>query len=348
MMGKQQLQQSRNMVGIGASLVLGTLLSVYSLILLWPQGNNYDSVKIRIPEGASLKEAGKVLFDQNIINNERSFMLAVKMLGYEKDLPAGRFRLSQARTNYAIINQLVHGLPVQRLITIYEGWSIKKVASELERTLGINAQEFIDLCSNQLLLWRLGIDGDSFEGYLFPDTYYFNENARPVDIIKRLVKEYRKNFTAAMRSELNEIGMTEKEIVILASIIEGEAMYDVERPIISGVYHNRLNKGMLLQADPTIQYILEDGPRRLLNKDLRIKSPYNTYLNSGLPPGPINNPGFESIKAALNPAVTDFIYFVAKGDGYHAFSKTQSEHISAKRKFQRIRREARRIKLKNK
>ncbi|MEE8335623.1 MAG: endolytic transglycosylase MltG [Candidatus Neomarinimicrobiota bacterium] len=346
MMGKQQIHQSRNMVGIGASLVLGTLLSVYSLILLWPQGNNYDSVKIRIPVGASLKEAGKVLFDQNIINNERSFMLAVKMMGYEKDLPAGRFRLAGARTNYAIINQLVHGLPVQRRITIYEGWSIKNVASELEKTLGIKAQEFIDLCSNQLLLWRLGIDGDSFEGYLFPETYYFDENARPVDIIKRLVKEYQNNFTEDMRTELNEMGMTEKEIVTLASIIEGEAMYDVERPIISGVYHNRLNKGMLLQADPTIQYILEDGPRRLLNKDLKIKSPYNTYLNSGLPPGPINNPGFESIKAAMNPAETDFIYFVARGDGYHAFSKTQSEHNSAKRKFQRIRREARRIKSK--
>jgi len=269
-------------------------------------------------------------------------------MGYEKDFPAGRFRLEEARTNYTIINQLVHGLPVMRRITIYEGWSIKNVAKELEKSLGIEAQTFIDLCSNPLLLWRMGIDADSFEGYLYPETYYFDENVKPVKIIQRLVKEYHKNFTSDMRLKMNDSGLTEKEILTLASIIEGEAIYNLERPIISGVYHNRLNKGMRLQADPTIQYILDEGPRRLLNKDLKIKSPYNTYLNGGLPPGPINNPGSESIKAALNPANIDFLYFVAKGDGYHEFSRTQDEHITAKRKFQKIRREARRNKLKNK
>ena len=123
---------------------------------------------------------------------------------------------------------------------------------------------------------------------------------------------------------------------------EGEAIYDKERAIISGVYHNRLNIGMRLQADPTIQYIINDSPRRLLNKDLKIKSPYNTYLNKGLPPGPINNPGIESIKAALYPAKTDYIYFVARGDGYHTFSRTKEEHNIAKKKFQKIRRELKR------
>ena len=113
------------------------------------------------------------------------------------------------------------------------------------------------------------------------------------------------------------------------------------------MFHNRLDKGMRLQADPTIQYIVDDGPRRLLNKDLKIKSPYNTYLNYGLPPGPINNPGFESIKAALYPANTEFLYFVAKGDGYHTFSRTQKEHNTAKRKFHKLRRLARRQKAKN-
>jgi UPF0755 protein len=138
---------------------------------------------------------------------------------------------------------------------------------------------------------------------------------------------------------MKELGMDEKEIITLASIIEGEAIYDRERPVISGVYHNRLNIGMRLQADPTIQYIIEGSPRRLLNKDLKIKSPYNTYLNEGLPPGPINNPGIESIKAALYPVETDYLYFVAKGDGYHTFSRTKEEHNIAKRKFQKIRRQ---------
>ena len=127
------------------------------------------------------------------------------------------------------------------------------------------------------------------------------------------------------------------QILTLASIIEGEAIYDSERPIISAVYHNRLKRGMKLQADPTVQYIIKDGPRRLLNKDLRIKSPYNTYLYEGLPPGPINSPGFKSLNAALYPDENDYLYFVAKGDGYHTFSKNEKEHERAKRAFQRVR-----------
>ena len=134
------------------------------------------------------------------------------------------------------------------------------------------------------------------------------------------------------------MNLTQHQIVTLASIIEGEAIYDSERPIISAVYHNRLKKGMKLQADPTVQYIIKDGPRRLLNKDLRIKSLYNTYRHQGLPPGPINSPGFESLNAALYPEENDFLYFVAKGDGYHTFSKNEKDHEKAKRAFQRVRR----------
>ena len=134
------------------------------------------------------------------------------------------------------------------------------------------------------------------------------------------------------------MNLTQHQIVTLASIIEGEAIYDSERPIISAVYHNRLKRGMKLQADPTVQYIIKDGPRRLLNKDLKIKSLYNTYLYQGLPPGPINSPGLESLKAALYPEKNDFFYFVAKGDGYHTFSKNERDHERAKRAFQRVRR----------
>ena len=136
----------------------------------------------------------------------------------------------------------------------------------------------------------------------------------------------------------DSIKLTQHQIVTLASIIEGEAIHDSERPIISAVYHNRLKIGMKLQADPTVQYIIKDGPRRLLNKDLKIKSPYNTYLYQGLPPGPINSPGFESLKAALNPEKNNYLYFVARGDGYHTFSKNEKDHERAKRAFQRVRR----------
>ena len=345
MMKNFQFHLGQSFIGIMAAVVLGVLLSFYSLVLLWPQGNPYDSVKVTIPKGASLKEVSASLQDYNVIRNERSFLLAVKTLGYEKDIPAGRFKLIKARTNFDIIDQLVNGIHVNRQVTILEGWTIPIIAKELEDKLGVDANEFENACRNELLLWKWGIEGVSIEGYLFPDTYQFSDDDEVQDIIGRMIEHYQSQITTDLRKRMAELGMAEKEVLTLASIIEGEAIYNRERPIISGVYHNRLNMGMRLQADPTIQYIVEGAPRRLLNKDLKIKSPYNTYMNEGLPPGPINNPGIESIRAALYPAETDFLYFVAKGDGYHTFSRTKEEHDKAKDQFQKIRRQARKEKI---
>jgi len=338
-MKKFVFNPGQSFVGIVAAVVLGILLAFYSLILLWPQGNPYDSVKVTIPKGASLKEVSATLQDYNIIRNERSFLLAVKTLGYEKDMPAGRFKLVKASTNFDIIDQLVNGIQVNKRVTILEGWTIDIIAEELQDKIGIDPDEFKNACKNELLLWKWGISEESVEGYLFPNTYLFSEEEDIQDIIGRMINQFKQRITVEFRDRMKELGMDEKEIITLASIIEGEAIYDRERPVISGVYHNRLNIGMRLQADPTIQYIIEGSPRRLLNKDLKIKSPYNTYLNEGLPPGPINNPGIESIKAALYPVETDYLYFVAKGDGYHTFSRTKEEHNIAKRKFQNIRRQ---------
>ncbi len=345
MMKKLQFHPSQSFIGIMAAVVVGIMLAFYSLVLFWPQGNPYDSVKVTVPKGASLKEVSASLQDKNVIRNERSFLLAVKTLGYEKDIPAGRFKLVKAATNFDIIDQLVNGVHVNNRVTVLEGWSIRVIAKELEEKLGMDPKAFEEACRNELLLWKLGIEGESVEGYLFPNTYRFSEDETPQEIIERMVDEYKNNITDDLRRKMADMGMTENEVLTLASIIEGEAIYDRERPIISGVYHNRLRMDMRLQADPTIQYIIEGSPRRLLNKDLQIKSPYNTYLNDGLPPGPINNPGIESIRAALNPAETNYLYFVAKGDGYHTFSKTKAEHNKAKRQFQKVRREAKRKKL---
>jgi UPF0755 protein len=161
-----------------------------------------------------------------------------------------------------------------------------------------------------------------------------------------LANEFKKFWTDNRIARAKQLNMTKHEIVTLASIIEGEAIYDKERSIISGVYHNRLNIGMRLQADPTIQYIIEDGPRRLLNRDLKVKSPYNTYLHEGLPPGPINSPGEESLVAALYPEKNEYLFFVARGDGYHTFTSNEHDHNKEKRKFQKIRRNARKNKKK--
>ena len=319
--------------------VLSGMMFYYSIVLLWPQPKINQETNISIPKGSTLIDVAAELVEKRVINNKLSFVLAVKILGYEKDLPAGKFKIVNAGTNYALIKQLLNSVGLSKKVTILEGWTIEDIAEKVSNSLKIDKNEFIDASTDIALLKKWDVENNSFEGYLFPDTYQFDEDQDAIGVINTMVSEYKKNFTSQMRERMDEINLTENEVLALASIIEGEAIYDSERPRISGVYHNRLKKGMRLQADPTIQYIIEDSPRRLLNKDLKIKSPYNTYLNYGLPPGPINSPGLESIKAALYPEKVDFLFFVAKGDGYHTFSKTEKEHNKAKRAFQKVRRQ---------
>ena len=344
MLEKIQFYLDRFLTEIIMISVLGGMLFYYGTILLWPQFDHSDSVRISISKGSTLFDVSNQLFDQKIISNKKSFVLAVKALGYEKDLPAGNFYIKEASTNYRLIKKIVNSVGLSRKITVLEGWSIKDIASKLQTSFNIDKESFFRASKSKKLLKKWGINSVSFEGYLFPDTYQLPEDVDALGVIDRMVSEYSKNMTEAMRKRMTEIGLSENEVLTLASIIEGEAIYNSERPRISGVYHNRLKKRMRLQADPTIQYIIKDAPRRLLNKDLKIKSPYNTYQNYGLPPGPINNPGIESIKAALYPEQVDFLFFVAKGDGYHTFSKTEKEHNKAKREFQKIRRQNRKSK----
>ena len=272
-------------------------------------------------------------------------MLAVRSLGYEKDIQAGNLILHEPKTNFRLIHQLVNGMPELVKITVLEGWNIYKVAETLENTLGIHQDKVISLCMNKRFIQNMKIKAPTLEGFLFPETYYFVETESPRIILRKMVSEYQDHISDDMRNRITELGFSELQLITLASIIEGEAIYDEERKNISSVYHNRLNKGMRLQADPTIQYIIKDGPRRLLNKDLNIESPYNTYLNEGLPIGPINSPGLKSIIAALYPAESEYIYFVAKGDGYHTFSRTQEEHNFAKRQLDHLRKKVKRERL---
>ncbi|MBL7014237.1 MAG: endolytic transglycosylase MltG [Candidatus Marinimicrobia bacterium] len=314
------------------------------MILFWPQIQNGNIIKYKINKGKVLKNISHDLVEKGILENEQTFLLAVKLLGYEKDIQAGVFQLRDTSNNLAIINQLVNGTPDMMRIMIPEGTHLKGIAQVMAKKLGFTENEFLKLSVNKRFIEKLGINSESLEGYLLPDTYLFFDGDSPETVIKTMVKEYHSFWTQKMKNRLNDIQMSERDIVTLASIIEGEAIYNKERPVISGVYHNRLNIGMKLQADPTIQYIISDGPRRLLNRDLKIKSPYNTYLNKGLPPGPINSPGRESLEAALFPDEHNYLFFVAKGDGLHTFTINEKEHLKAKRAFQKIRREARRKK----
>ena len=327
------------------SIIIYTLLipillviTLVIAILYWPQNNMKRSTKITINHGESLSIISSKLLKSGIITNEKFFGLATKIMGLEKSIPVGTYQLENIYINKDIINRLVYGSPEVKRITLLEGWNIKQVCSHLSKEMGFDYNYLLEIINDKNFMQSLELESDNLEGYLYPETYYFFDGERESSVIKRLVKEYKKFWSNTNITKADSMNLTQHQIVTLASIIEGEAIYDSERPIISAVYHNRLKKGMKLQADPTVQYIIKDGPRRLLNKDLKIKSPYNTYLYQGLPPGPINSPGFKSLKAALFPDENDYLYFVAKGDGYHTFSKNEKDHERAKRAFQRVRR----------
>ncbi len=333
------LKYKKTYPGIVLLLLLSTVIILYCTVIFWSQDNPFERIRVKVPEGASLKSISNILWDQQIISNEKFFVLAARLLGQEKAVQAGVFTLDGADNNYRILRQLVKGSPNIQTVTIVEGWTITETADELTVRLGLDRDEFISLCHDSAFIASLDLPAvNSLEGFLFPETYSFLEEQDEEDIIIRLVNQYKNHFSVEMENVAERTGFSELEIVTMASIIEGEAIFDEERAIIAAVYYNRLKKRMRLQADPTIQYIIAGPPRRLLKRDLNIRSPYNTYRNYGLPIGPINSPGYQSILAALYPTDVDYLYFVARGDGYHTFSKTQAEHNRAKRKFQKVRR----------
>ena len=317
-------------------------LTFYVTLHYWPQTNMNSIKKIRIRHGETLPDISMILEKKGLISNKWVFEFFTKMRGYDKSIQAGTFTFKNVRTNNDIIEDLVYGKPDRKKITFLEGWNMRQVASHLEKEMKFNYSEIINLFNDGNFIKKLKLNANTLEGYLFPETYYFFEGVDKKSVVKRLVKEHQLFWNKQNISKADSLGFSPYEIIIIASIIEGEAIYDSERPTISAVYHNRLKRGMKLQADPTVQYIIKDGPRRLLNKDLRIKSPYNTYMYKGLPPGPINSPGAQSLHAALNPQTNDYLYFVAKGDGYHTFSRNEKEHERAKRAFQRVRKKVKR------
>ena len=321
------------------SIIIATSLVT---VFYWPQNNMNKEIKITINHGESLSVISKKLLKKGVITNENIFEVATKIRGLDTSIPVGTFLMQNVKVNHDIINHLVFGNPERKKVTLLEGWNIKQTSNHLSKEMGFDYNTIVEIINNTSFINSLGIKSQSLEGYLYPDTYYFFEGEDVNSVIKRLVKEYKYFWTDSNIAEASSISLTQHQVLTLASIIEGEAIYDSERPIISAVYHNRLKRGMKLQADPTVQYIIKDGPRRLLIKDLRIKSPYNTYLYEGLPPGPINSPGFKSLSAALYPDKNDYLYFVAKGDGYHTFSKNEKEHERAKRAFQRVRKKVKR------
>ena len=293
------------------------------------------TVVVKIHRGMTFKEIIDSLHFKKIIDSKFSFFMAGKILGVEKKLKAGYYNFQYGKTNYDYLKMMVTGSNrVIVKLTVYEGETLKETAKRLENLFYFSADDFLKVAYDKDLLKKYEVDHDSFEGYLMADTYEFYELEDPAVVLETMATLFKDFYDNNIKPKEKELDLTKNQIITLASIIEGETNLQSEMPTIAGVYINRLKIGMKLQADPTVAYLLEDGPRRLLYKDLMIKSPYNTYLNYGLPPGPINFPSRAAILAAVNPEKHNYLFFVMKSEGEgHIFSRTYSEHLRQVEKY---------------
>jgi UPF0755 protein len=288
---------------------------------------------VEIPEGSTYTESINILKEKGLINSRLGMLVMGRITRSDRDIKAGYYNLSESMTPLQIFDRLIEGRTIQYTITIPEGYELRKIRKQFLKT-DLMDDESWELVYDKEFLQDLEVDAPSLEGYLYPDTYNFSKGTKPETVFKRMVQRMKENFDEPLRKRSEELGMSENEVLTLASIIEREAIYDTERPKISAVYHNRLKKNMRLQADPTVLYGVKNRWKRIRYRDLKRETPYNTYRFKGLPPGPIASPGIKSIRAALYPSDDDYLYFVAKNDGWHYFSKSNAEHSKAVVQYQ--------------
>jgi UPF0755 protein len=320
-----------------AIIAIATGVLTY-LVLLAPVAPRHGITRdFIIHRGMSLPQIADSLAQQGLIASRERFIFADRILRWGTQLKAGKYTIPPGASTLALYKMFREGKAAQLRVTLPEGKTAEDFAMILRRALDIDSTAFASLAQDSAFAQSLGLAVPRLEGFLYPNTYNFFWGTSPKEIMRAMVQEFHRHLDDSLRQRAAALGMTMPEVVTLASIIEGEAVVDSERAMISAVYHNRLRQGIFLQADPTIQYLVPGPPRRLLHRDLEIDSPYNTYRYAGLPPGPVNNPGIASIRAALYPAKVNYLYFVARGDGTHSFSHTLNEHLRAKREFDKVR-----------
>ncbi len=291
---------------------------------------------VNIPAGISFKKVSAVLADNHIVKDKLNLKLLAYLMGATHKVKYGEYLLSSAMRPITIIEKLQNGEVVLHEVTIPEGYTDEEIAATLH-TAGLldDVNGFMTLTRDKVFIAGLGISADSLEGFLYPDTYELSKGLIPREIIKKMVNQFKSVYTPQLQARAKDIGMTTPQVVTLASMIEKETSVPAERFLISAVFHNRLKIGMRLQSDPTVIFAFHLTKDIITKKDLRARNPYNTYRIKGLPPGPICNPGKESIIAALYPADVKYLYFVSKNDGSHEFSETLKEHNHYVRIYQR-------------
>ena len=288
------------------------------------------------PVARRLAEDG--LLPQRPFFGPRAFALYAKFTGKDRAIKSGEYDLSPALTPIAILDKLVQGQVKMHEVTLPEGLRLDEIAMRLQAASISDAEEFLERAHDPVLARRNGLEADSFEGYLYPETYRFRRDTPPEEILGCMVDELRKRLTADDFAAIEKSGMSLHQVVTLASIIEKESVPGPERPLIAAVYRNRLTRGMRLQSDPTVIYgVFQtqggfDGDLKIV--DLRADNPWNTYTRAGRPPTPIANPSLDAIRATLHPAEAPYLYFVSRNDGTHQFSTTLTEHNRAVKRYQ--------------
>jgi len=300
-------------------------------------------VQVTIPPRCTLDAAVDSLVAKRVIAHPGLFRLYARLRGLGGSLKSGVYLLREDDDWSDVVAALARGRGVEARFVVHEGLRLVEVAEAARAQLGIRRDALLAAAEDSAILAGLGVpEGtETAEGYLFPTTYLLPMRIKARDLVRVMTRQFIEQWSPEWQARLDTLKLSRHEIVTLASIIEAEIRYDPDRPYVSAVYHNRLRRGMRLEADPTVSYSYGRRLRRVWEKNLAVRSPYNTYLHAGLPPGPISQPGRASLEAALYPAAAPFLYFVAQPDGKHIFSATYSEHLAAIRRVKEMRRAAR-------
>lgn len=293
-------------------------------------------MEISIPQGATGRDIGRLLATHKLIEHEGFFRLAIQIEGVQPNIRHGAYELYRGLSAVQLLHLLMEGPPSylqanQLRITIPEGLSIPQTAALLD-----DPESYIEAARNPELLKKMNIQADTLEGFLMPNTYFFDGQPDAMRLVERMVGQFEKEWQKLMEEVPGAAHLDKLHLVTVASIVERETKVDDERPLVAQVIYNRLGKNMMLQMDSTLQFALNKYGERMLNEDLQFKSPYNTYRNRGLPPGPICSPGLPSLRAAIAPADVPYLYFVSNADGRtHTFSRTLDEHNRAVARYRR-------------
>jgi UPF0755 protein len=327
--------RSAKIAGIAAVLAisLGIPSIRYALFVKFPEGIGSNKKIVDVKEGFTLKKIARELEKQRIISSEEFFVAYAKFQGSEGEIKAGQYQFDDGMTPSVILHKLLTGDVYIRRFAVPEGYSMYQIAELLGRRGIVDRDEFLKQCTDRTLLAELGINAPSVEGYLYPCTYDISPGTTAEGLVREMVLQFRKHYFQKFEARVKSFGMTPVEVLTLASMVEKEAVESYERPLIASVFLNRLRRDMPLQSDPTAVYKVRAFAGKVSKKDIMLDSPYNTYRIKGLPPGPIGNPGPDAVEAVLNPAKTNYLYFVARMDGTHYFSATLEEHNRAVERY---------------